>query len=71
MVIAKHLKNSSISGSSLFFYIDNLTFFSLKLLVRVGFKSMLQILVEGKMLQGFLINIILKDCTKNESILGT
>lgn len=53
------LKKSRISGS--LFHIDNLNIFFLKLLVPVGFRSMLQILVEGKMLWGFMTYMILKE----------
>lgn len=64
------LKKSSVSSSGLF-YIDNLSVFFFKLLVQVGFKSMLQILVEGKILWGFVMYIILKEYTRNTSVMGT
>lgn len=54
LVYRYYIDNLSI----LFFYIDNLNIFSLKLLVRAGFKSMWQTLVEGKMLWNFMTSIM-------------
>lgn len=54
-------ERTCFSRNGLFFYRDNLSIFSLKLLVRAGFKSMWQTLVEGKMLWNFMAFIIYQE----------
>lgn len=52
---------------ALFFSIDNLSLFSLKLQVRAGFKSMWQTLVAGKMPWSFPICIIYREFLRTGS----